>query len=34
MSSFPGFKVVPAAGSMLADYLVTAGPAVAERAAS
>jgi ribosomal protein S6--L-glutamate ligase len=34
MSSFPGFKGVPAAGTRLADYLVTAGPAVAERAAS
>jgi ribosomal protein S6--L-glutamate ligase len=34
MSSFPGFKGVPDAGARLAGYLVTAGPAVAGRAAS
>ncbi len=34
MSSFPGFKGVPQAGTRLAHYLVTAGAAVAERAAS
>ena len=34
MSGFPGFKGVPDAGARLADYLVTVGPAVAERAAS